>query len=579
MNDTWPKVLASNYEKYGSRKAMRYKHYGIWRAVTWENYYLDVKYLALGLIVLGFEPGDKLLIIGDNAPEWHFAELAAQALHGVSVGVYPDLSPSEIDAIATEVDARFAVCEDQEQVDKLLEIKTSFQKIVYWNYKGLAHYSDPRLIGYREVLDLGRGSPHPECFEAGMAKGNPDDVCVLVYTSGTTAAPRAAVHTFRTLRAGAESLLSLDPWNEHDEVVPASTPAWIMGQWAAIGCHLLSRCILNFPEDPETRAQDTREMEPTVVLYGARFWESQAAALQARMLDLDAVKRFMFRLFMPHGHKKPSFVADLILFEAVRRALGLSRARICYSTGAILSPYAMRFYHALGIPVKSLYATTEGGVLAGPRNDDIPIDTVGPFLAGCEARIIDGEITYRSPGAFIGYYKDPPAKDGWFPTNDAGLIVDGALRFIDRKDSLIGTFAPQAIEAALRFSPFIADAWVFAGGALIVINFPVVARWAGKRKIAFSTFAELARAPEVYDLIRADIDRVNADLPASCRIARYVNFHREFDAGAGEVTRSLNLRRKALQERYRGIVDAIGAGKTSVEAPDGTILTIRGATP
>ena len=606
--DTWPKVLAYNYDKYGdTHKAMRYKHYGIWQAFTWKDYYLDVKYLALGLLALGFEPGDKLLIVGDNAPQWGSAELAAQANRGVSVGVFPDLSLEELRAVASESDARFAIVEGQEQVDKLLEIKETLpllRKVIYWNYKGLTLYADPLLSGYREVLDLGMRFGEPERFEHNVAEGSPDDVCALVYTSGAEFAPRCAVHTYGTLRAGADAYMFLDAWNERDEVVPAAPPALITGQWAAIGCHLLSGCILNFAEDLETLRRDALEIEPTIALYGARFWESQAAAVRARMIDLDTVKKLMFRLLMPVGerradlklHKRnPGIVtsllhsfADLILFRHIRRALGLSRARVCVSTGALLSPDAMRLYHALGLPVKSLYATTEGGVLAGP----LLTDAVGPLLPGCEARIIDGEITYRGPGVFMGYYRDiektaSVLKDGWISTGDAGLIEDGCLRFIDRKESLIrmpsgDILGPQAVESALRFSPYIKDAWVFAGGALIVINFATVARWAGKRKIAFSTFAELAQTPEVYDLIKADLERVNKDLPPSCRITRYVNLHKEFDPDAGELTRTLNLKRKVLAERYRGIVDAIRAGTTSVEVQDGrgeTILTIRGVAP
>jgi long-chain acyl-CoA synthetase len=562
--NTWPKVLASNCEKYPSVKAMRYKHYGIWHGLSWKDYYSEVKRFALGLDALGFEPGDRLLIIGEPAPQWHFAELAAQALHGVSVGVYPEASASEIRAMASETGARIIVCEDQEQVDKVLEMgATGIRSVIYWNYKGLAHYTDSILLGYRELLDLGKGSPHPQRFEERIAEGEADDVCALVYTSGASGVPRAAVHTYRSLKAGSDALLGFDPWNEHDEIVASGSPAWIMGQWTTIGCHLLSRCVLNFAEEPETRTRDTKEIEPTIAIHGARFWESLAAGLGARMLDLDAVKKVMFRLFLD-GSRKPTFLADFFLLNAVRRALGLSRARICYSTGATLSPDALRLYHSLGIPVKSIYFTTEGGLLA---SDD--------RLLVMDARIESGEIVCKGPGAFLGYYNGEPLEDGWVRTGDAGRIDDGRLRFIDRKEDMVGSLAPQSVEASLRFSPFIKDAWVFAGGALIVINFPVVARWAGKKKIAFTTFAELARAPEVYDLVRIEVDRVNAGLPSSCRITAYANFHREFDPDAGEFTRSLSLRRRTLQERYAGIMGAFAAGNTSVDI-DGAILTIRG---
>ena len=306
--DTWPKILKYNYEKYGdSRRAMRHKHYGVWQPHTWKDYYLNVKHLALGLLALGFEPGDKVLIIGDNAPQWYYAELAAQANHGVSVGLFSDLLPLEIKTMAENSEARFAVVEGQEQVDKFLQIKDALpllKKVIYWNYKGLAQYDDDILVGYREALKLGETyeAEHPGRFEQNVETGQADDICAIIYTAGTTgAAPKGAVHTYRTLRAGADDLLQLDPWHEDDNVVPYLPPVWINEQWIGIGCHLLSAGILNFAEAPETQQRDSRETGPSIVFYGARLWESQAAMVQARILGADAFKRFAFRLLMPVG--------------------------------------------------------------------------------------------------------------------------------------------------------------------------------------------------------------------------------------------------------------------------------------
>ena len=583
---------------------MRYKHYGIWQPYTWKDYYLNVKYLALGLLSLGFEPGDKVLIIGDNAPQWYYAELAAQANHGASVGLYSDLTPLEIKYIAENSEARFAIVEDQEQVDKFLQIKDELpllKKVIYWSYKGLAHSDDPILMGYRQVLQLGEKyeEEHPGLFEQNVETGKADDICALVYTSGTTgAAPKGALHTYRTMRTGADYHLHLDPWYENDNVLPYLPPAWMTEQWFGIGCHLLSANILNFAEEPETQQRDTRETGPSIVFNGARLWESQAAMVQARILGADAIKRFAFRLLMPIGYKmadlkfkkqKPSLfwkilysLADIALFRPIRGSLGLSNARICYTTGAMLSPDAFRFYHALNLPLKSLYGTTEGGALTGARNDDISLETVGPAHKGTEVRITDNsELICRQPGIFVGYYKDPDKtaevlKDGWFYSGDSGFIrEDGHIVFVDRVKDLVELanghkLAPQFIESRLRFSPYIKDAWVLAGprrnyaSAIIIINYDNVSRWAGQRRVAYTTFTELSQKPEVYGLVKQDIDRINSTLPPGSRVKKYVNLHKEFDPDEGELTRTRKLRRTFLEERYRELIDAIYGDKTEV---------------
>jgi long-chain acyl-CoA synthetase len=603
--DTWPKILRFNYEKYdGQRRAMRHKHYGVWQPHTWKDYYFNVKHLALGLLTFGFEPQDKVLIIGDNAPQWYYAELAAQANHGMSVGLFSDLLPREIWQIAENCEARFAVVEGQEQVDKLLQIRDDLpllQKIIYWDYKGLAHYDEDMLVGYKEVLKLGQTyeAEHPGRFEQNVESGQADDACAIIYTAGTTGdAPKGAVHTFRTLRAGADCLLQLDPWSENDNVVPYLPPVWINEQLIGVGCHLLAAGILNFAEAPETQQRDSRETGPSIVFYGARLWESQAARVQARMLGADAIKRFASRLLMPIGYRAAElkyrrqmpgltlkmlyYLADIFLFRSIKRSLGLSNARICYTTGAILSPDAFGFYHALNIPLKSLYGTTEGGALTGAGNDDIHFETVGPVHRGTEIRISEtGEINYRQPGIFVGYYKNPEKtaavlKDGWFRSGDSGFVrEDGHLVFLDRVKDVIEIpgghkVAPQFIESRLRFSPYIKDAWVPAGSeggwvsAIIVIDYDNVSRWAGQKRVAFSSFTELSQAPEVYELVRQDINRVNQTLPAGSRVKKYVNLHKEFDPDEGELTRTRNLRRALLGERYRKLIDAIYSDNDTV---------------
>jgi long-chain acyl-CoA synthetase len=603
--DTWPKILQYNYEKFGSkRRAMRHKHYGIWQPYTWEDYYINVKYLALGLLALGFKPEDKVLIIGDNAPQWYFAELAAQAMHGVSVGVYSDLTPPEIKYIAKNSDARFAIVEDQEQVDKLLEIKDELpllKKIIYWNYKGLTHADDPLLVGYKEVLGLGEQyeKKNPGRFEQQVKTGTADDVCAIVYTSGTTGgAPKGAIHSYRTMRAGADFLLQLDPWHEGDNIVPTLPPTWMTEQWFAIGCHLISGGTLNFAEEPETQQRDSQEIKPSIIFQGARLWGSQAAEVHAQILAADAIKRFAFRLFMPVAYrmadlrfqrKKPSLflkilyrLAYIVVLRPIRKRMGLSNARICYTLGAVLSPDAFRFYHGLNIPLKSLYGTTEGGMLTGAMNDDIRLDTVGPVHSGIEVKIsVDGELMYRQPGTFLGYYKDKKEtakvlRDGWFCSGDSCFIrEDGHLVFVDRVQDLVelpsgDRLTPQLIESRLKFNPYIKDAWVLAGpkkafpSAIIVIDYNTVSRWAGQRGVAFNNFAELSQRPEVYKLVKDDIDTINSSISPGSRVERYIILHTEFDPDEGELTRTRKLRRHFLAVRYRTLIRAIYDDKTEV---------------
>jgi long-chain acyl-CoA synthetase len=603
--DTWPKVLKYNYEKYGDRcNAMRHKRLGIWQTYTWQDYYLNVKYLALGLLALGFKAGDKLLIVGDSAPEWYFAEIAAQSNHGISVGLYSDLTESEIQYAAANSGSNFAIVEDQEQIDKLLQIKKELpllKKIIYWRYKGLSHYRDSEFIGYRQVLELGQEyeKAHPGLFEENVASGNTDDICALIYTSGTTGkAPKGVTHSFRTIKYGSEYYLHLDPWYETDNAVSYLPPAWITEQWLGLGCHLLSGNVMNFCEGADTQQQDIREIGPTIIFYSARLWERQASRVQARIQGADFLQKSIYRLFMSVGYRmadlkfkkhKPRLywkvldvLGDLLLFRPIRDSLGLINARICYTAGSTLSPQIIRFYNALKVPLKSLYVSAEGGALTGVSNDNIRPDTVGIPNAGVEIKISEaGEIISRQPGTFLGYYGDPTAtgevlRDGWFHSGDSGYLTeDGHLVFVDRiKDITRLTcgenLVPQDVESRLKFSPYIKDAWVLAGphkeytSAIIIIDHENVGPWADRRKVTYTTYSDLAQKPEVYKLVEQEIAKVNRGIPAGCRIRKYANLHKEFDPDEAELTRNRKLRRFFLEERYHELIGAIYTDKTEI---------------
>jgi long-chain acyl-CoA synthetase len=603
--DTWPKILKRNAEKYGtSVRAMRYKHYGIWQTYTWQDYYQNVKYLALGLLDLGFRAGDRLLIVGDNAPEWYFAELAAQSNRGIAVGLYSDLCSSEVKYMTINSGAAYAMVEDQEQIDKILEIEKDLpvlKKIIYWKYKGLFNYKSPLLIGCRDVYARGREyeKDHPGLFEENVSNGKADDICALVYTSGATREnPRCAVHTHSTLRYGSESHLQYDRWTEKDNLVSYLPPAWITEQWLSFGCHLLTGSIVNFTEGAETQQQDIREIGPTMLFYNSRLWERQAGSVLARMQGADFMKKSLYRLFMPIGYKleelrlkkqRPGLrlrmlgpIADYLMFRPIRDSLGLPHARICYTAGSAISPDAIRFYHALRVPLKTLYGSTEAGAVTDSRNDDTHLDAAGVINRGTEIRIgPGGEILVRQPGSFIGYYNDPNAtsevvRDGWISTGDRGLLTEeGYLKFIDRmKDTVTmaggGVLAPQQVECRLKFSPYINDAWVFAdpersfASAVIIVDNNNVGKWADKKGVNYTTFNDLSQKPEVYKLIAQEIAKVNAGLSEECQLRKFVNLHKEFDADEFELTRNRKLRRGFLAQRYDQVVRAIYSGRKDI---------------
>jgi long-chain acyl-CoA synthetase len=604
--DTWPKVLEHNCAQFGAGgKAMRYKRYGIWQSYSWQDYLTNVKYLALGLMSLGFKPGSKLLIVGDTAPEWYFGQLAAQCNRGISVGLYSDLSAHEIEYIARDSEADFAMAEDQEQVDKILQIRErlpNLKTVIYWRYKGLTQLDGGEFVGLQDVVEMGRHyeAEHPGVFEENIAAGKGTDICSIVYTSGTTGdAPRGALHSYRSLMAGSERYCQADGVNFKDNLISYLPPAWITEQWLGFGCHILSGGTVNFPESSETQPEDIREIAPSLVLYNSRLWESQAGQVQARMRGASRLKRAASRVLMPVGYKmvdltnqkrRPGLhwrllnvVADFVIFRRVRDSLGLPKARACRSTGSTLCPEAFRFFHAVGVPLKNIYGSTEAGAITGSTEEAQSPGTAGFVNQGVEVSLTDqGEIVVRHPGVFLGYYNDPEMTarvldDGWVRTGDKGsLTAEGELVFVDRLEDLIvlpcgDVLAPQEIESRLKYSPYIKDAWVLAGqdcdfvSAVIIIDASTTGHWADKHKVAYTTFSDLSQKPEIYELIEQEISLINQDLTAGQQVRRFVNLHKELDPDEFELTRNRKLRRAFLAQRYSDLVRALSGDQASVE--------------
>ncbi|NLE11128.1 MAG: long-chain fatty acid--CoA ligase [Actinobacteria bacterium] len=603
--DTWPKVLQHNAAHFGVRsKAMRYKHYGIWQAYSWAEYLDNVKYLALGLMAMGFAPGNKLLVVGENSPEWYFAELAAQCLRGVSVGLYADLSAAEIERVARDSEAEFAMVGDQEQADKMMVIidgLPKLQSVVYWRYKGLGNQQDSRFTGLRSVFEAGRRyeQEHPKAFEEGIAAGKADDVCAIVYTSGVTSnAPKGALHTYRSLMTGSRFYYEADRLGPKDDFACALPPAWITEQWLAFGCHLLSGGTMNFPESSETLQEDLREIAPNVALYNSRLWESESGQVQAKMRGAGWLKRNVAGRLMPVGRRvagakyekrRPNLgdqalnvFADLLAYRQIRDSLGLTKARVCYTSGSSVAPELFRFFHGLKVPLKDVYGSTEAGPVTGAADTIQTPGTVGSINPGVEVKLSDeGEILVQSPAVFAGYQNDPEMTarvlaDGWVRTGDKGRMEDGQLVFVDRLQDIMtlpcgDILVPQDIESRLKHSPYIKDAWVVAGqdcpfvSAVIIVDFDNTGRWADKMKTTYTTFGDLSQKPEVYRLIEQEVARVNENLPTTQRIERFVNLHKEFDPDELELTRNRKLRRAFLRTAYADLMTALGGDSTSAE--------------
>ncbi len=609
--DTWPKVLQHNAAWFGAEgTAMRYKHYGIWQSYSWEAYLSQVKDLALGLRCLGFGPRSKLLIVGDNSPEWLFAQLAAQGNRGISVGLYSDLSAAEIERIARDSEADFAMVEDEEQADKISEIRDRLphlKTVVFWRYKGLGNRDRSVFVGLRDVVSMGRDyeAEHPGAFEESVAAGNTDDVCSIIYTSGTGAeGAKGTLHSHRSLMANSRAYCELDKLGPKDDLAGYLPPAWITEQWLIFGCHLLSGGVLDFAENSATHAGDVREIAPHLLVYNSRLWESKAGQVQARMRGASRLKKLATGWAMRIGYhmvdtaqqqQKPALqwrlldtIADRTVFRPVRDSLGLSRARVCYTSGSTLSADAIRFFQALKVPIKTVYGSAEADAVTGAADRIKSAGTVVSVNPGVDVTVAErGELLVRHPGTFLGYHNDPARtarvlNDGWVRTGDkVATCADGELAFVDRLDDLItlpcgDVVAPQGIESRLRSSPYIKDAWVLAGdgcealSAVVIVDAVTAGRWADQRKVRYTTFADLARSPEVYRLIEDEIASVNQGLGGGERIEKCVILHREFDPDELELTRDRKLRRAFLTERYGALIRALAGDDTSVEVEGST---------
>ena len=601
---TIPKLFYQQATKFGKdRVAMREKEFGIWRPITWHDYLENVKYLALGLVSLGLEDGDKVAMIGDNRPEGLWAEMATICARGIGVWLFQDCLIDEVRYILDHSDTKFLFGEGQEEVDKAISIFNEcpkLQKIIWDDPKGMRNYDEDYLISLKEVQQMGREleKEKPHLFEELVNKGNGEEVALLFYTSGTTALPKGALLSHNNMLTMGQHLMAVDPCQNTDDYVSYLPFAWIGEQMMSISCGLQIGYTINFPEEPETAQANIREIGPHVMFAPPRMYEQMTRSVQVKYLDSTWIKRKFYEFSTFVGYKvanlkfdkKPvsvhwrflEWLASITVQKKLKDHLGLSRVRNAYTGGAAMGPDHFRFFHALGVNLKQIYGQTEvAGISVVHRSGDIKFDTVGHPIPGTEVRIAeDGEILTRSPSVFLGYYKNQEAtkktlKDGWLYSGDKGFIDDdGHLVVFDRTKDVFTLkdgkpFAPQYLETRLKFSPYIKDSWVIGDRkdyitAVLCIDYSVVGKWADEKKINYTSYQELSQMPEVYDLVEKQIRLANKDLPDVAKVMKFTNLYKELDPDDDELTRTRKLRRAFVEKRYQEIVAALYSDNDSV---------------
>ncbi|HXR57609.1 MAG TPA: AMP-binding protein [Casimicrobiaceae bacterium] len=621
--DTFPRLLLRNAAERGEHPAVREKDLGIWQTWTWRQAAEEVRALACGLAAQGFRRGMHLAIIGDNRPRLYWAMAAAQALGGIPVPMYQDAPAGEFTYVLNDAEIAYAVVEDQEQVDKLLEAKAKVSTLAYIYFddpRGLRNYEG--LVSVSQLQTLGReyDAAHPGFFEAEVASGRAGDVCVMLYTSGTTGKPKGVCHTHQAFIVAGGGAAKLDALTAADSMLSYLPMAWVGDHLFSYVQSLIAGFTINCPESADTVLTDMREIGPTYYFAPPRIFENMLTQVTIRMEDASRVKQWLYAQCMRVAkrcgaqilERKPVppldrvryAIGDLMIYGPLRNMLGMSRLRVAYTAGAAIGPDLFRFYRSIGINLKQLYGLTETCAYGCLQpNGAVRLETVGPPAPGVELKIDDnGEVLLRGPMLLKEYYKQPTATadsidaEGWFHTGDAGLIdAGGHVKIIDRaKDvgKLAGgaIFAPNYIENKLKFFPHVREAVAFGNArdyvcAFLNIDLGSVGNWAERRGIPYSGYADLAAKPEVYDLVRGCVEQVNADLAgevglADSQVRRFLILHKELDPDDDELTRTRKVRRRFIAEKYASLVDALYEGRkiqhvdTLVKFEDGRSGTV-----
>jgi len=605
-----PALLQRNVEKFGNKTAYREKEFGIWQTWTWAEVEKEIEAFGLGLLNLGVAEGDFVAIIGRNRPFFYWAMVAVQSVGAVPVPMYQDSAADEMAHVLANCGAKYAVVDDQEQVDKVIEVREqlpAFEHMIYVDARGLRKYDHRKLHEYSHIQNQGRAAYDEliEEFKERRAKLNFDSTCVMLYTSGTTGKPKGVVLSNRNIVKSAQNACEFDRLHDEDEVFAYLPMAWVGDFIFSIGQAYWSGLTVNCPESADTISSDLREIGPSYFFAPPAVFEKQLTEVMIRMEDAGKFKRALFRYFMDHANKVGPAILDgkpvgafdrlkyklgeLCIYGPLKNTLGFSRVRVGYTAGEAIGPELFDFYRSLGINLKQLYGQTEASVFITVQPDgEVRADTVGVPAPDVELRIEDsGEIFYRSPGVFVEYFNNPDSTastkdaEGWVATGDAGFIDDksGHLRIIDRvKD--VGKladgsmFAPKYVENKLKFYPDILEAVLFGNGkdrcvAFINIDLTAVGNWAERNNIAYASYQELAGHPKVLDTIQSHVEAVNRSVAedpmlSGCQIHRFLVLHKELDADDGELTRTRKVRRVIVEEKFADLVAGLYDGAPQI---------------
>lgn len=618
---TFPQILAKQAERWGpERIAIREKAYGIWQPHTWQEYLNYVKHVALGLLAIGLKRGEYIGIITDNHPEWLFSELGAQSLGGPTLNLYTSSVTKELTFGLNRVQAAYVIAQDQEQVDKLLEAQQGLshvRRVIYVDRTGMRDYRDnPWLLSFVELLELGREMERkePKRFGEELRKGKPDDVALLIMTSGTTGLPKFAMLSYANVIDMARKWLEIAPIGVGDNWISITPPAWIVDQMWGMGASLCGGMVMNFPETPETVTEDLREVGPAIMITSSRFWEDLASKIRVKISDSGFVKRGLYQLCQRIGEavvdreskKRPippllqffNRMASGLIYRSLLDRVGCSQLRTAITGGHPISPDVIRFFRANGLNLKQAYGLTEAaGVFQVQPDGEVKPETVGKPLPRTEVKIAeDQEVLVKTPSSFLGYYEDAKETaatltDGWLHTGDAGYFDDdGHLVIIGRKQEIMRTkeeeaFSPDFIETRLKFSPYIKEAVIFGEGmpyitAMINIDMETVGDWAEDRQVPYTTYTDLSQQPAVEKLIIGEVTAVNGRLPEHMKIRKMLLLYKLLDADDQELTRTGKVRRKYVYEQYNNLIEAMYkdkkelAVKGQVRYRDGHVGTI-----